>query len=208
MSEWIEIGTIVAAQGLYGEMRVYPNTDFPERFLLPGQRWMAAPGKAEPQSVELLGGRLIPAKGLYVIELEGIETREQAEALRDYRLLVPDSDRPTLEEDEFLVRDLINLNVIIQATGECIGQVINVIPAGNDLLEVKPNTIENEAVKSEMSQQTPEEELHPSRRKKRKVKSKPAKPKTLLIPFVKEIVPVVDFEKGLVEITPPEGLIE
>lgn len=208
MSEWIEIGTIVSAQGLYGEMRVYPNTDFPERFLLPGQRWMAAPGNTEPQPVELLGGRLIPGKGLYVIELADIETREQAEALRDYRLLVPDSDRPTLEEDEFLVRDLIDLNVVIQATGECIGQVINVIPAGNDLLEVKLNTIENEVVNSDLSEPIPEEELNRSRRKKRKNKSKPPKPKTILIPFVKEIVPVVNFEKGQLEITPPDGLIE
>jgi 16S rRNA processing protein RimM len=208
MSEWIEIGTIVAPQGLYGEMRVYPNTDFPERFLLPGQRWMAAPGKAEPQSVELLGGRLIPAKGLYVIELEGIETREQAEALRDYRLLVADSDRPTLEEDEFLVRDLIDLNVMIQATGECIGQVINVIPAGNDLLEVKPNTIENEVIPVEENSTNSDKKATQTRRKKRAKKPKQPKPKTLLIPFVKEIVPVVDFEKGQVEITPPDGLIE
>ncbi len=208
MSEWIEIGTIVSAQGLDGELRVYPNSDFPERFLLPGQRWMAAPGQTEPQSVELLGGRLIPGKGLYVIELAGIETRDQAESLRDYRLLVPDSDRPPLEEDEFLVRDLIDLNVILQATGECIGQVINVIPAGNDLLEVKLNTPENEAVKSEIIEPIPEDKSNPSRRKKRAKKPKPPKPKTLLIPFVKEIVPVVDFENSQVEITPPDGLIE
>ena len=208
MSEWIEIGTIVSAQGLDGELRVYPNSDFPERFLLPGQRWMAAPGQTEPQSVELLGGRLIPGKGLYVIELAGIERRDQAESLRDYRLLVPDSDRPPLEEDEFLVRDLIDLNVILQATGECIGQVINVIPAGNDLLEVKLNTPENEAVKSEIIEPIPEDKSNPSRRKKRAKKPKPPQPKTLLIPFVKEIVPVVDFENSQVEITPPDGLIE
>ncbi|MGB3533559.1 MAG: ribosome maturation factor RimM [Microcoleaceae cyanobacterium] len=208
MSEWIEIGTIVSAQGLDGELRVYPNSDFPERFLLPGQRWMAAPGQTEPQSVELLGGRLIPGKGLYVIELANIETRDQAELLRDYRLLVPDSDRPPLEEDEFLVRDLIDLNVIIQATGECIGQVISIIPAGNDLLEVKLNTPENEEIKSEIIDPSLENNSTRTRRKKRIKKPLPPKPKTVLIPFVKEIVPVVDFEKGQVEITPPDGLIE
>ncbi|MCJ8279194.1 MAG: ribosome maturation factor RimM, partial [Rivularia sp. ALOHA_DT_140] len=32
--------------------------------------------------------------------------------------------------------------------------------------------------------------------------------KTVLIPFVKEIVPVVDLEAGRIEITPPDGLLE
>ena len=36
--KWLEIGTIVAAQGLRGEVRVYPSSDFPERFLEPGTR--------------------------------------------------------------------------------------------------------------------------------------------------------------------------
>jgi 16S rRNA processing protein RimM len=41
--EWIEIGTIVSPQGLNGELRVYSNSDFPERFLVPGKRWLQAP---------------------------------------------------------------------------------------------------------------------------------------------------------------------
>ncbi len=208
MSEWIEIGTIVAAQGLYGELRVYPNSDFPERFLDPGSRWILAPGQTEPQAMELLGGRLIPGKGLYVVELAGIENREQAEALKGYKLCVAQSDRPTLEEDEFLVRDLIDLQVIIQASRECIGTIIAVIPAGNDLLEVKLNKptvepssmIESDSTLAEITPQT--------KQKKRARKPKKMKPKTLLIPFVKEIVPVVNLEKGYVEITPPDGLIE
>jgi 16S rRNA processing protein RimM len=151
---------------------------------------------------------LIPGKGLYVIELAGIETRDQAEALRDYRLFVPDSDRPMLEEDEFLMRDLIGLNVIIQATGECIGQVMNVIPAGNDLLEVKLNTSKLEESSSPVNQEILEKNSTQTRHKKRARKPKIPQPKTLLIPFVKEIVPVVDFDKGQVEITPPDGLIE
>ncbi|MGL5511579.1 MAG: ribosome maturation factor RimM, partial [Microcoleaceae cyanobacterium] len=37
-TDFIEIGKIVAAHGLLGEVRVYPESDFPERFLEPGQR--------------------------------------------------------------------------------------------------------------------------------------------------------------------------
>ena len=64
--------------------------------------------------------------------------------------------------------------------------------------------------------QQPEVEAKPirdlsqiSRRSKRKktktVKSKPA---TKFIPFVKEIVTVVDIANGKIEIDPPEGLLE
>ena len=30
LDDWLEIGKIVSPQGLIGELRVYPNTDFPE----------------------------------------------------------------------------------------------------------------------------------------------------------------------------------
>lgn len=135
--DWLEIGKIVAAQGLKGELRVYPDTDFPERFETPGERWLLRPGQTEPESVKLLSGRYLDGKGLYVITLAGVTDRNQAEALRDARLLVPATDRPPLEEGEFHVADLVGLAVVEQTTGKQIGVVTDVLPAGNDLLEVE-----------------------------------------------------------------------
>ncbi len=134
---WLQIGKIVAAQGLQGELRVYPDSDFPERFVVPGTRWLLRSQDEEPQSVELLHGRYIEGKGLYAIALSGITTRNQAEDLRGCLLLVPESDRPKLAEDEYHVLDLIGLEVFNQLTQTVIGKVIDVIPAGNDLLEVQ-----------------------------------------------------------------------
>ena len=172
---WLEIGTIVAAQGLHGEMRVYPDTDFPERFEVPGARWLLRPGSNVPEPVELVAGKYLQGKNLYIIELSGIENRNQVEELRDCKLLVPDSDRPQLGEGEYHILDLVGLKVFMQS-GEFVGTVINLIPAGNDLLEVELDEKD--------------------------------KKKTVLIPFVKEIVPVVDIENKRAEITPPEGLLE
>ncbi|MGK7900297.1 MAG: ribosome maturation factor RimM [Hormoscilla sp.] len=198
--EWIEIGTIVAPHALDGEVRVYPNTDFPERFLEPGKRWLQQ-GDREPEPVELLGGRYIPGKGLYVVELAGIEYRDQAEALRDAKLLVPESDRPTLEEDEYHVRDLLKLEVFNQLTGEAIGVVVDIIPAGNDLLEVQ---LHKQPEPQSSKSNTP----IPNRKSKiKKKQQKSGKPVTVLIPFVKEIVPVVDLENRRMEIAPPPGLL-
>ena len=72
-NKWLEIGTIIAPQGLNGEVRVYPDSDFPERFEKPGQRWLLKPKDTEPLPVELLSGRYIPGKKIYVIELAGVE---------------------------------------------------------------------------------------------------------------------------------------
>ncbi len=180
LENWLEIGKIVSPQGLNGEMRVYPTSDFPERFMEPGQRWLLKPGETEPQPVELIEGRYFPGKGIYVIQLAGIETREDVENLRNSRLFVPASDRGYLEEDEYHILDLIGLEVFHQITQENIGLVVDIISAGNSLLVVKS--------------QQPATENH--------------KNKEILIPFVKEIVPVVDIQSRRIEITPPPGLLE
>ncbi|MBM0742810.1 ribosome maturation factor RimM [Phormidium sp. CLA17] len=134
---FIEIGKIVSTQGLKGEVRVYPNTDFPERFLEPGKRWLLRPGGKDPQPTQLLRGRYLDGKGLYVVQLEGINTITDAEGLRDSKLMVPEGDRPALEEGEFHIPDLIGLEVFDQATQTLVGTVVSLIPAGNHLLEVQ-----------------------------------------------------------------------
>lgn len=236
---WITVGKIVAAQGMNGEVRVYPESDFPDRFLVAGERWFRYPGKAEPEPVKLKKGRYIPKKNLYIVKFEGINYRDQAEALRDVELLVPESDRPPLDDGEFHVMDLVGLEVFLQETGESMGRVVDVISVGNDLLEI------------ELPMPQPEAEIQPSegaaqgnadaatqaevqstdalsekefkakekaaftrrkgRRKAARERKKAARPKKaprLLVPFVHDIVPVVDLEAGRIEITPPPGLLD
>ncbi|HEY9597726.1 MAG TPA: ribosome maturation factor RimM [Cyanophyceae cyanobacterium] len=201
--DWLEIGTIVAPHGLRGELRVYPNSDFPERFEEPGQRFVKRINETEPQPVKLLSGYYMPGKKLYVIRLAGVEDRTQAEALRDAVLFVPASDRPKLEDDEYHVMDLIDMEVVNQLTGESVGVVVDVIPAGNSLLEVKLyQQPEPEAPKPEAAPPTRTSKI---RKPKRQTEKKPA---TVLIPFVKAIAPVVDLQNHRIEITPPAGLLE
>ncbi len=184
LSNWIEIGTVVAPQGLSGEVRVYPDTDFPERFERPGQRWILKPDASEPESIKLLKGYSLPGKGLYVVKFAGVSDRNQAEAIRNSKVLVPISDRPRLQPGEFHLLDLIGLNVILKETQETIGRVVSVLSAGNDLLEV---------------------ELIPE--SGNEAKSDAENPK-VLIPFVQEIVPIVNLEAKCVEIVPPIGLLD
>ena len=59
--QWLAVGEVVGAQGLRGELRVNPASDFPERFTKPGTRWLKARGKA-PQEMSLTSGRQLPGK--------------------------------------------------------------------------------------------------------------------------------------------------
>ncbi|MEM9447211.1 MAG: ribosome maturation factor RimM [Cyanobacteria bacterium P01_E01_bin.6] len=219
---WLEIGKIVAPQGLRGEMRVYPTTDFPERFLNPGERWLLREGSHDVESVTVTTGRFLEGKGLYVITLDGINHRDQAETLRNARLWVPESDRPPLDDGEFHVADLIGLQVYHHTTGQCIGHVKNILPAGNDILEIEkipesgklnpPSDIESDIKKDHKHHGNEAEQIqhNQSSRKKQKRQRKSSskhQKKTVLVPFVYDIVPVVDLEKQRIEILPPPGLL-
>ena len=136
--ELLTVGRIVAAQGLQGELRVNPLSDFPERFTQPGPRWLrrVVGPQGEPQAVTLVHGRQLPGKALFVIRLEGIASRTAAEALVGQELLVPASERPKLAPGEIHLLDLVGLEVRLQ-DGSAIGTVKDLIHAGNDLLEVE-----------------------------------------------------------------------
>ena len=192
--DWLEIGKIVAPQGLKGELRVVSTSDFPQRFIEPGTRWLRPPKKGEPVKIELLSGREIPGKNMYVVSLQGIRNREAAETLRGYHLLVTKSDRLPMEEGEYHVSDLIGLAVYNQLTGEIVGTVEDVFTAGHDILAVKEIVTESVA--------TPKEGVNGKKQKNKK------KTQAIMIPFVTEIVPVVDLEKRKIEILPPPGLLE
>ncbi len=215
--ELLVVGRLVGAQGLGGELRVLPLSDFPERFTRRGPRWLQAKGKPA-QPVELRSGRQLPGKELFVVRLAGIDSRDAAEALVGQEFLVPAADRPPLKPGEFHLLDLVGLEVRLLAGGRppeaisasaggsagsepqgggneegdgtasvategvadaVIGRVLDLIHAGNDLLEV------------ELSAAAPG-----------------GGPRRLWIPFVEAIVPVVNLAEGWIGITPPPGLLE
>ena len=184
---WLEIGTIVAPQGLEGELRVLSVSDFPERFQKRGIRGIQETQGGEIREITLLRGRELPGKNVYVIKLEGVENREQAEALRGYKLWANKLEKPRLKADEYHVSELVNLEVYHHLTGEKIGVVVDILWAGNDILAVQL-----EANLASVKKKSPSSDSKA----------------TALVPFVKEIVPLVDLKAARIEISPPPGLLE
>jgi len=75
---------------------------------------------------------------------------------------------------------LIGLEVFNQLSGKTLGVVVDVIPAGNDLLEVKLNQSAEQPDK-------PSEAVTKAGKKRRKSQPKSPKPAKVLIPFVKRL---------------------
>ena len=134
---WLRIGKFVAPQGLRGEIRVQPMSDFPERFTKPGKRWLQKKDKNETLEVELLSGRKLPGKEIFILHFKEIKNRSEAQSLIGASLLVPSNQRPELAENEFHFLDLVGLEARLDLEGPAIGTVIDLTKAGNDLLEIE-----------------------------------------------------------------------
>ncbi len=135
---WLIVGKLVAPQGLTGELRVNPSSDFPERFIKPGKRWVQKEeAKQHPREIQLLAGRKLPGKSIYVVRFAGLNNRTEAEALIGQNLLVEAKNRPKMAKDEFHFLDLLRLEARLTKEGPPIGKVVDLISGGNDLLKVK-----------------------------------------------------------------------
>ncbi|XP_024962424.1 uncharacterized protein LOC112502675 isoform X2 [Cynara cardunculus var. scolymus] len=190
-SQFVEIGYISSVHGLQGEVRVKTNTDFPElRFSEPGRRWLKRQilGREIVEEVELVEGRGHHGNKSWIVKFSTVDKVEQAQQLVGSTILVSNTDRPELEEDEFYARDLVGMRVTLKETGEPVGTVVNVFDnGGSDLLHVKLDS------SSEIID------------KNGKLKSEAP---LVWVPFVEAIVPHVDMSKREMMITPPKGLLE
>ena len=134
--KWMSIGEIVAPQGLKGDIRIKPSSEFPERFTKPGKRWIQKTNEL-PTEIKLIKGTLIPGKSIYVLSIEGISNRSSAEEMIGWKLVIPVDSRPRLSKDEYHYFDLIGLEARKGPKKTLIGYVTDLIKGGNDLLEIE-----------------------------------------------------------------------
>tara|TARA_B100001250_G_scaffold101063_1_gene84983 strand:+ start:790 stop:1320 length:531 start_codon:yes stop_codon:yes gene_type:complete len=134
--KWMSVGEIVAPQGLKGEIRIKPSSDFPERFTKPGKRWLQKSNEI-PTEIKLIKGSLIPGKSTYVLSIEGISSRSSAEKIIGWKLVIPIDSRPNLSNDEYHYFDLVGLEARRGTRQTVIGYVTDLIKGGNDLLEIE-----------------------------------------------------------------------
>jgi len=136
VSDWVWVGSIVGVHGIRGELKVQADSDFPERFTRKGKLRRVVSPQGVEQMIKLVGGRR--HQNNYLIRLEGVLDRNQAELLIGSEIFVPVSERPDLAPGEFMVSDLVGLEVRRLDTGEAIGRVRDITNTGlQDLLMVQ-----------------------------------------------------------------------
>lgn len=124
------VGVIAGGFGVAGEVRLKSFCAEPEA--------IADYAPLVTEDGRSFGVRITrPVTGAFAARLTGVQTREQAEALKGTRLYAPRDRLPALGEDEFYHADLIGLSV--QDTGgRHLGKVAAVLNHGaSDLLEVR-----------------------------------------------------------------------
>lgn len=120
--------------GLRGEMKVETLTDFPQRFQ-PGATLWAAGARYT------VGGAHPHRDGL-LVTFEGIETREQADALRGQLLEVPEGELASLGDDQYFRFQLIGMEVV-DTNSRPLGRVAEVLDTGaNDVYVVRDDDSE------------------------------------------------------------------
>ncbi len=132
MNKHICVGAIAGAFGVRGEAKIKCFTDDP-----------AAVGDYGPLHTED-GKREFklkltrPIKGGYAARLSGVETREDAEALKGTRLYADRSALPEPDEEEFYYADLLGLR-IESIDGTVLGKIKAVQDFGaGDVIEYTP----------------------------------------------------------------------
>lgn len=130
--EYLEAGRIVRPHGVRGEMVLEPWADSPEFLQRPGRFWLDGEGR---QDAGLLASRV--HKGRLLIRLRGVDTVEQAEALRGRVLYLKKTDVP-LPEGKYFLQDLIGLAVLDDETGQRYGVISDVLQgSANDVYCVR-----------------------------------------------------------------------
>ena len=109
-NEWLIVGLITSCHGIHGQVKVKSLSDFEERFLKPGIRWLQKENEP-PSKIELISGFKQPGKETFIVKFHGVNTRDHAEQLKNFKILVKTDKLPKLKKEEFHLLELINLEV-------------------------------------------------------------------------------------------------
>ncbi|MBT8412286.1 MAG: ribosome maturation factor RimM [Octadecabacter sp.] len=164
----IIVGSLAGAFGVTGDVRIKSFCADPEAI---ADYTPLTRSDGQTVTTIVIKGQ---TKGALIARVDGIATKEQADAARGVDLFAPRDQLPSLPDDEFYHADLMGLQAF-DTGGTLLGTVKAVQTNGSDdLLEI----------------------------------AGPALKDSVLVPFTKAIVPMVDLSAGRLVIDPPRGLFD
>ncbi|MDD6283555.1 MAG: ribosome maturation factor RimM [Oribacterium sp.] len=137
MQKKLTVGKIVTTHGLKGEVKVYPTTEDPDRFLDLSRVWLDL-GVSGYKELEVEYVRF--QKNMVLVKFKGLDRIEDVQSFRDHMLLVDREDAIPLKEGEYFVGDVIGLTVITDED-VTLGTVSDIMETGaNNVFIVKDDT--------------------------------------------------------------------
>ena len=134
LSERLLVGIVVKPQGIAGQVKIKPETDDPDRFLLLDtievQKAQGQP--AISVSIEQVAVR----DGFVYATLDGSASRNEAESQRGWLLSVPRDQAIALPPDHHFIADLVGCQAV-DTQGKALGVLTEVLqPGANDVYVV------------------------------------------------------------------------
>ena len=170
----IKIGRISGAQGLRGEVKIYHNSGDDKALERLTSLFLIEDGESKQYRIN----ELRMHKRTPIFQLAGVDDRNSAEALVGIDVYADEEESRPIEEDSWLVSDLIGMEVRLYSdednhSNSSVYRVKNIIsnPA-HDILEIE---IENEI---------------------------------RMLPFIDVFVKEINTEKSFISISPPEGWLD
>lgn len=133
MEQFLRVGVISSTHGIRGEVKVYPTTDDPERFLDLDE--VILDTGREHKILEIEGVKFF--KNQVILKFKGYDNINDIEKYLKKDLLVDREHAVELGESENFIADLIDMEVVTDE-GKVLGTLTDVIETGaNDVYAVK-----------------------------------------------------------------------
>lgn len=133
MDNLLKVGIISNTHGIRGEIKVFPTTDDPKRYL-DLEEVILDTGK-EKKKMEIEKVRFY--KNMVILKFKGIDDINEVLPYRQKNLYVTREQAVPLKENEYFIADLIGL-AVVSDEGEELGEVTDVIQsAANDIYVIK-----------------------------------------------------------------------
>jgi len=142
MGKEITLGEIVKPHGIKGAVKVKCHTESSEIFLeSPCLTLQHEDGTRRDVTVTRGGGM----GNRLILKLDGIDTREDAERLVGFSIIINSDDLPETEEDEYYWHDLIDMEVL-DSKGNQYGYIKRILPTGSNDVYIAVDTMGRETL--------------------------------------------------------------
>lgn len=129
----VTIGEIINTHGHFGEVRVWPQTDFSERFENMKKVFVSKGGHPDVYNID----RVRYHKQFVIIKFAEVPDMNGAEALKGALLQIEQKDLMPLPENTFYIFELVGMAVYTVA-GDNLGVIRDIIQTGsNDVYVIK-----------------------------------------------------------------------